>query len=152
MSSNPSRTSVSPKTNAQTRRIFGLARTRGLEQEELHALVKEATSRNGKGGKASIAALNISEADAVIVRLGGEPLAARRTIQHRRRNAGVQQVVGQAQLQYIAALASQRNWSAETLRDFCIKLCKHFPLRTTSDANKVIEALKSMNQREDLWT
>jgi len=140
------------KTTAQVRAIFGLARKRGFDEADLHALVEEATAtRNGKGGKQSIRDLNVTEADKVIVRLGGQPLAARRTVQERRRKAGVQQVVGQGQLDYIASLASQRQWGAETLQQFCLKLCKHFPLRTTRDANKVIEALKAMNKREGLW-
>ncbi len=145
MSTNFCRTPATPKTLAQVQRIFGLARGRDLDEAALHDLVEEAT------GKTSIRLLNLTEADAVIVRLGGEPLAARRTVQHRRAKAGVNQIVSQAQLQLIADLASQRRWTADTLREFCLKLCKHFPLRTTADANKVIEALKSMNKREGLW-
>jgi hypothetical protein len=137
---------LQPKTTAQLRAIYGLAKKRGLDNDELHALVKEHTR------KASIARLNVTEADAVIAQLGGEPLAARRTIQHRRRQAGVNQVVQPGQLQYIASLASQRDWSPESLQDFCRRQAGHFPLRTTKDANKVIEALKAMNKREGLWT
>lgn len=134
-----------PKTNAQVRRIFGLARERGLDEQELRALVEEVT------GQAHISRLNFTKADAVIVRLGGEPMAARRTIQYRRAKAGVSQVVRPAQLQLIASLASQRHWSAETLQHFCRRQCGHFPLRTTKDANKVVEALKAMNRRDGLW-
>lgn len=143
MSSNAS--AYPSKTSAQVRRIFGLARARGLDEAELHTLVSDATT------KTSIAALNITEADAVISRLGGEPLAARRTLQYRRRKAGVSQVVQHGQLELIAKLASQRHWSAAALVEFCRRQCGHHPLRTTADANKVIEALKSMNRREGLW-
>jgi hypothetical protein len=136
---------LQPKTQPQVRAIYGLARKRGLDNEELHALVKDATH------KTSIANLNVTEADVVITKLGGEPLAARRTVQHRRQKAGVQQVVQQGQLELIAALASQRHWPAQALIDFCKRQCGHHPLRTTKDANKVIEALKSMNRREGLW-
>jgi Protein of unknown function (DUF1018) len=145
MSAQPQRIPARPKTRAQLRRIYGLAKDCGLDNEELHALVFDATN------KSSIAALNVTQADVVIARLGGEPLAARRTIQQRRKNAGIVAVVSPAQIQLIADLASQRHWSAETLQEFCRRQTGHFPLRTTKDANKVIEALKSMNRREGLW-
>lgn len=140
-----------PKSPAQVRRIFGLARSRGLDAQELRAVVVEVTKRDVPLDKTGVGSLNFTESDAVIVRLGGEPLAKRRTIQHRRAKAGVSQLVRPAQLELIAKLASQRRWGAEALRNFCARQCGHFPLRTSKDANKVIEALKAMNEREGLW-
>lgn len=138
MSANPQ----SAKTNNQVRAIYGLARKRDLDTVALHQLVREAT------GKDSIAALNVTQADAVIVRLGGQPLAARRTIQHRRRRAGVSQVAQPAHLDLMRRLARQRNMSDEGLQQLTTRICKHFPPRTTHDTNKVIEALKAMNRRD----
>lgn len=142
MSRNFCRTPPAPKTTAQVRRIFGLARTRGLDEADLHTLVEETTR------KTSIRLLTTPEADLVIERLGGEAMTARRTVQHRRKQAGVEQLVPQGQLEKIADLAAGRNWSAEALQNFCRRQCGHFPLRTTTDANKVIEALKAMNRRD----
>ena len=139
-----------PKSTPQVRAIFGLAKERGLDEAELRAIVVEVTNRAVPVGKTGVGRLNFTQADAVIVRLGGKPFASRRTVQHRRKNAGVQQLVGPNQLRYIAQLASFRNWSPEALQDFCRRQCGHFPLRTTQDANKVIEALKAMNRRDRL--
>jgi hypothetical protein len=117
-------------------------------------------SQEGEGERkaASIARLTYAEAERVIARLRGQrsqvgqdayvPL---RTLQYRRQKAGIQQMVQTAQLEKVAALATQRNWSPETLVNFCKRQCGHHPLRTTEDANKVIEALKAMNKREGLW-
>ncbi|MBD0370304.1 MAG: DUF1018 domain-containing protein [Pyrinomonadaceae bacterium] len=139
---------LQPKTTNQVRAIFGLARKNGLDEELLHDTVESVTKRTR-----SIAALTFREAEAIIAHLKGDSFTPtpRRTVQHRRMRAGINQVVQQGQLELIASLASQRHWSAETLEKFCRRQCGHFPLRTTSDANKVIEALKSMNKREGLW-
>jgi hypothetical protein len=140
--------SLQPKSTVQVRAIYGIARKNGLDDELLHDVVESVTKRTR-----SIAALTHVEANQVIAHLKGEayPPTPRRTVQHRRKRAGVQQVIQQGQLDLIAALATQRNWSAQTLIDFCKRQCGHHPLRTTKDANKVIEALKSMNRREGLW-
>lgn len=99
----------------------------------------------------SIASLSYAEAERVIQRLKGRSFVPRRTLQYRRQRAGVQQLVTHDQEVKIAALASQRNWSAGTLINFCRRQCGHYPLRTTADANKVIEGLKAMNERNGLW-
>lgn len=144
-----------PKTTGQVRAIFGEARKCGLDNEALHELVASVLL-NGQpssvaGREASIAQLSYSEAERVIERLKGRAFLPRRTLQYRRAKQGIKQVVQEAQLALIAQLATQRNWPAETLVRFCKRQCGHHPLRTTEDANKVIEALKSMNRREGLW-
>lgn len=134
------------KTSGQNRAIFGSANAAGLDHDELRDLVADVTRRTR-----SIADLNYAEAEKVIQRLKGEGFVPRRTLQYRRQRAGVQQIITQEQEQLIAELASQRHWPAQTLIDFCKRQCKHYPLRTTQDANKVVEALKAMNRREGLW-
>lgn len=174
-----------PKTTGQLRAIFGEARKRGLDNEQLHDLVagvvqssnsssdrtiprrgpRAATPGGEKVGAAdrwvatavaalpfvSIKSLTYAQAEAVIQRLKGSSFVPRRTLQYRRKKAGVTQVVQRDQILLIAALATQREWSTETLVKFCKRQCGHHPLRTTADANKVIEALKAMNRRDDLW-
>lgn len=139
---------LQPKSTKQVRAIYGIARRRGLDEELLHDAVFSVTQRTR-----SIAKLTSSEADQVIAHLQGNSYkeTPRRTVQYRRRRAGVNQVVQPGQLRLIADLASQRKWNAESLVEFCKRQCGHFPLRTTSDANKVIEPLKAMNRREGLW-
>ena len=134
-----------PKTTGQVRAIFGEARRCGLDGDTLHELVIDVA------GTASIKDLTFTQAEAVIQRLKGQSFVPLRTLQYRRAKAGIKQVVQEAQLTLIAQLASQRRWSADALVNFCKRQCGHHPLRTTEDANKVIEALKSMNKREGLW-
>lgn len=133
------------KTSGQVRAIFGEAKRRGIDRETLADIVASVTLRTD-----SIAALRHAEADRVIARLKDKSYVPTRTLQYRRAKAGVVQIVTEDQLTKIAELASQRKWSAETLLNFCLRQCKH-PVRTTTDANKVIEALKAMNRRDRLW-
>lgn len=142
-----------PKTTLQLRAIFGEARKCGLDNDALHELVASVLVSTGSGSDrvASIKELSYTEAERVIERLKGKSFVPRRTLQYRRQKAGIKQVVQEGQLQKIAELASQRQWSPESLVKFCKRQCGHHPLRTTEDANKVIEALKSMNKRDDLW-
>jgi Protein of unknown function (DUF1018) len=135
-----------PKNNAQVRAIHGEAKRRGLDGEQLHDLVESTTRRTR-----SIAALTHAEAQQVIQRLKGNGFVPLRTLQYRRQKAGIPVLVRPDQLTLIAELASQRDWSIETLAAFCKRQCKREVPRTTTDANKVIEALKAMNKREGLW-
>jgi hypothetical protein len=144
-------TDAKKKEPGQVRAIYGLARASKLDDELLHDAVEFVTGRTR-----SIADLTFSEANKVIEHLGGRKFAAsgstpRRTTQYRRAKEGVTQVVQPGQLELIAKLATQRNWKPDSLIKFCRRQAGHHPLRTTQDANKVIEALKSMNRREGLW-
>lgn len=138
------------KTHAQVKAIYGLARAQRMDDDLLHETVASVT-----GGNPSIRELSFTNANKVILRLDGQPFAAtpaaRRTVQHHRQKAGVLSVVQPAQLHRIAELASQRSWTGETLRKFCVRQCGNDTPRTTKDASKVIEGLKAMNKREGLW-
>lgn len=129
------------KSSQQVRCIFGLAKQKGLDDEELHALVQDVTKQP------SIRALTFAQADEVIERLGGEPFASRRTVQHRRQRAGVPQIAQASHLQLMRDLARRRNMSEEGLAQIASRMNVPFPPRTTSDTNKLVEALKSMNRR-----
>lgn len=130
------------KSHAQVKRIFGLAKEKGLDSDELHALVEDATR------KTSIAKLSITEADAVIARLGGEPLAARRTVHYRRRKAGVRQIAQPTHLQLMRDLAARRGIGEEGLAKIAARMHVAYPPLTTSDTNKLVEALKDMIRRD----
>jgi hypothetical protein len=136
-----------PKTSGQVKAIFGSAKVRGIDPgDELHDIVESVTRRTR-----SIADLTYAEAERVIARVKGSAFVPRRTLQYRRRKAGVKQMVQQWQLDLIVELASQRHWPSETLTQFCRRQCKRDKPLTTNEANKVIEALKAMNKREGLW-
>jgi predicted subunit of tRNA(5-methylaminomethyl-2-thiouridylate) methyltransferase len=136
-----------PKTNGQVRAIYAEAAKHGIDADLLHDVVADVTRRTR-----SVKALTYIEAQRVIQRLKGKDFVPLRTLQYRRQQAGVPQLVSKDQMNLIAELASQREWSIETLQKFCKRVCKREVPRTTADANKVIEALKSMNRREGLWS
>jgi hypothetical protein len=128
------------KRPSQVRAIFALAKERGLDHDALRDLA---------GG--SIRELSYTEAQRVIQRLKGHSFVPLRTLQYRRKKAGVRQMVQASQLKLIAELASQRWSSPEPLKKLCLNVCKREKPLTTDEANKVIEALKAMNAREGLW-
>jgi hypothetical protein len=135
-----------PKNYGQVQAIHAEAKRRGLDEDALRDLVESATRRTR-----SIAALTHAEANKVIQHLKGNSFVPLRTLQYRRKKAGIQQIVTDEQQTLIAELASQREWSPETLQKFCKRQCKRERPLTTADANKVIEALKAMNRRDGLW-
>lgn len=135
------------RTFGQVQAIHAEARRRGLDREALRDTVESVTNRTR-----SIAELSHAEAQKVIQRLKGNSFVPLRTLQYRRQRAGIPQLVTPAQLKLIAELASQRDWSVETLAQFCKRQCKREVPRTTQDANKVIEALKAMNRKDRLWS
>ena len=134
-----------PKSTGQVRHIFGLAREVGLDDDLLHDTVESVTQRTR-----SITALSSKEADLVISHLKSkaEKQTPRRTVQYRRKRAGVNQVAQPAHLELMRSLARTRNMSDEGLEQLSNRIIKHYPPRTTSETNKVVEALKSMNRRE----
>lgn len=132
------------KTNAQLGRIFGLAKLLNSGKEDLEEMA----------GK-RLSTLSFDEANVMIERLGGEPLPASaalssRSQQLRRQKAGVKQIVSQAQLKKM-----ERLWFfADSLRTvtglkaLCARVNRGVAWpRTTEQCNRVIEAIKSMNQR-----
>lgn len=139
------------KTAGQNRAIFGAATAAGLDIDLVRDIVESITSETRKEPSRSISGLSYAEAERVIARVKGKSFVPTRTLQDRRRKAGVKQLVQQSQLDLIAELASQRHWPALTLGHFCFKVCKRAKPLTTGEANKVIEALKAMNKREGLW-
>lgn len=135
----------SAKTPAQVRIIFGLAKSRGLTDDELRSIVEELT------GSRSISQLSRSEAEKVINRLNGRAVTPRRTVQHRRRQAGVPQIASPAHLDLMRSLARRRGMGDKGLEQLSIRQCGHYPPRTTAETNSVVEALKAMNKREAVW-
>src|SRR5436190_931638 len=82
-------------TTGQVRAIFGEARRCGLDNDTLHELVADVlVSTGGSSDRiASIKTLTFAEAEAVIQKLKGKSFVPLRTLQYRRQQAGVKQVV-----------------------------------------------------------
>src|SRR5205085_11173377 len=104
----------------QVRCILGLAKHKGLDDDELHSLVEDVTKQP------SIRALSFAQADLVIERLGGEPFASRRTVQHRRQQAGVVQISQSRHLNKMYAEARRRNMSDEGLAQLATRMNVQF--------------------------
>lgn len=138
-------TPVGNKTKVQVKAIWSRARQRAMTDDQLHDLVEAET------GQRSIRALNRAQADKVIVALGGVPLTKkpRRTRQHHHQKHGVKQIVSDEQLKLLNDLAARRNISPDGMKRLCQRMLRKDAPTTTIEANKIIEALKAMNARDD---
>lgn len=139
--------SSQPKSSGQLRAIFAEARKHGLDHEALREMAESITRRTRQ-----LRELTHAEAESLLRQLRGRDFVSLRTIQYRRQQGGIEQVVRPGQIKLIAKLASQRAWSSEALLKFCQRQCGFSRPRTTAQANKIIEALKSMNKRDSLWS
>lgn len=137
-----------PKSNAQLGRIFGLAKPLNCTKEDLEDLAFEIT--NGRVERLSL--LSFDEANAMIERLGGSPLSQTpgRTLRHRRQKAGIVQIASHAQIAMLRKIAEKRGITEEGLERLCRRMLRGQPRpRTTAEANKIIEAIKAMNRRDE---
>jgi hypothetical protein len=135
-----------PKTHAQIKRIFGLGHKLNAGKDELEQMA---------GKRLSL--LSFDEANELIKRLGGEPLdiqpssasrTPRRTVNYRRKKAGIRQIAQPAHLQLMDELAANRGITDDGLKNLCRRMLGYYRPRTTSDTNKIIEAIKAMNARD----
>lgn len=144
------------KTNEQIRRMFGLAKApaeaAGWDPKEF---LEDLASQISGGTVERLSLLNFDQANAVIRRLGGEPLnppgsqlTSRRTVSYRRKKAGVVQIASAAQLRMLADLAAGRGITDTGLKNLCTKMIKKPVPRTSAEATKIIEAIKAMNKRD----
>lgn len=132
-------------TERQRKQIFAMCREKGISEESRHELLTTLF------GKSSLTALTKRQATQLILHLQNpnrQPARRRRVT-----TPGVVELASAAQLQLIASLASQRPrmQTAEALQTFCKRTCGAETPRTSKQAEKCIEGLKKMNQREGLW-
>ncbi len=74
---------------------------------------------------------------------------APRTVQYHRQKFGVKRIAEPSQLDLMESLARQRGIGEDGLEKLCRRMLKGNPRpRTTSETNKIIEALKAMNARD----
>lgn len=141
---------TTPKTNSQLRAIFGLGRPLGMAKEDLEELAFEITGERTE----RLSQLTFDEANAMIVRLGGEAFApeghvAVRTRNWRNQKAGVKRVESDRHRRLIADLAQKRGMSDIGLANLCMRIIKRREPVTTAQGNKVVEALKAMLARDE---
>jgi hypothetical protein len=137
-----------PKTHGQLQRIFGLAKPLNCGKEDLEELAFEIS----EGRVERLSLLSFDEANAMIGHLGGEPFGelSPRTVRHRRQQAGVPTIATNKQLRFLYDLADRRGISDDGLERLCRRMIQKPKPRTTADANKIIEAIKAMNRRDEL--
>lgn len=135
--------------------MFGLAaKPASVAGVTPHDYLSELASDVTRGCTASLAALSYDEANAMIVKLGGDPIASRsvskRTENYRKQKSGIETIVTSAHIKKIDELASLRGWSPESLQKFCRRVIKKDSPATAHEANKITEGLKAMNRRDNL--
>lgn len=137
------------RTLKQNRIIHQLISRRGISSEKKTALVEQVS-----GGRVnSSAQLTKTEANDLITKLGGDPPQPnpqhkKRALQRKRQRAGIKQIVTQRQVIYIEDLWKKFGRTDKGLQKLCQNIIrKNYP-RTTAEANKIIEAIKSMNERK----
>lgn len=141
--------STVPKTTEQLRAIFGLGRSLGMAKEDLEELAFDLTG----GRTARLSQITFDEANAIVVRLNGDPFpapghVARRTMAYRDQKAGIKRIESARHLRLISDLAAKRGMSEAALAGLCKRIIKRTHPVTTAQGNKVIEALKAMLARE----
>lgn len=141
-----------PKTSKQLRAIFGLAKPLNCDEDSLRELAAEVSNNR----IARLSLLSFAEANALIKRLGGEPFSfggttPRRTVNYQKQQAGIPTIETRRHLNLMDDLANKRGMSAEGLQKLCRRMLKGKSRpTTTSEGNKIIEALKAMNRRDYL--
>lgn len=144
-----------PKTNAQVRRIFGLAKQRSDAadmdvKEYLEDVIRALTDDR----VASVSKLSFEEANDAIRVLGGTPISgygqSKRSENYRKQKAGIKTIETDAHLTKIRDLAALRNMGDEGIAKLAERMHLPWPPNTTEQGNKLVEALKSMNQRDGL--
>ena len=145
-----------PKTNAQIKRLFGLAKSpaeaAGWDPKEF---LEDLASQVSGGTVDRLSLLPFGVANTMIRRLGGEPLnppgsptTSRRTARHRRQQAGVVQIASAAQQKLLNDLAAGRGITDDGLKKLSTTMIKKPVPRTTAEVSKLIEAIKAMNKRD----
>ncbi len=141
-----------PKTKEQIGRIFGLARKQGIDFDDDVKAGFAVTVSSGRVDRLSL--LSFDEANVLIKNLGGDVFSStpRRTVNYHRQQAGVQQIAQANHLGLMRELADGRGISEDGLKNLCRRMLKGSPSpRTTDETNKIIEALKAMNERDRLY-
>ena len=140
-----------PRTKAQNSIIHSLLGRFGFKSEDKAELVYDIT-----GGRTEHSSeMSFAEAEQMINRLGGNPRrkkesdAAPRTVQARRREAGVETIATATHKDLMNRLARGREMSEQGLGDLSARVNKgtRSP-RTSKEVNRVIEAIKNMNRRD----
>ncbi len=141
--------SAPTKTVEQNKAIFGLGGKLGMHIDDIRDLAEDVTG----GRTRSLKEISFQEANAMIVRMGGEafpvsPAAPRRTVNHRKQKASVVTLPSPKALALMERLAADRGMSPEGLERMCLRMLKSKRPITALGCNAVIEALKSMNKRD----
>lgn len=148
-----------PKTHAQIRRLFGLAKgpaeQAGWDPKEF---LEDLASQVSGGAVERLSLLSFGQANQMIRELGGDPIPHQtpgggpsRTERHRRQKAGVVRIASPGQLRVLSDLAAGRGITDQGLKNLCNKMIKKPAPRTSAEASKIIEAIKAMNKRDEQY-
>lgn len=143
------------KTNSQIRAMFALAKPRAaMCDQDVHEYLGNRAYEETSGRTSSLAELTFVEANQIISRLGGTKFAgqglSKRTKNYHNQQAGIRTIATAAHLQKMEDL-----WFAfphrtpNGLTQICLNTIKQERPRTADECNKIVEAVKSMNKREN---
>ncbi len=141
------------RTKAQNVMIHTLAAKIGLEKNDLHELAFDISGERTE----HTSELYVEEAAKLInwLQLKASPNAAkipsRRTMQYRRQQAGVKQIVTPEHIDKMRRLWFAKPGRTESgLESLTLRQIKREKPHTTHECNSVIEAVKAMNRREGI--
>lgn len=141
------------RTKAQNVMIHALAAKIGLEKDDLHELAFDISEQRTD----HTSELYVEEAAKLInwLQLKASPNAAkvpsRRTMQYRRQQAGIKQIVTPKHIDKMRRLWFTKPERTESgLESLTLRQIKREKPHTTHECNSVIEAIKAMNRREGI--
>ena len=137
-----------PKRTAQQNKVFhSLLAKRGFDTEAKAEFVFELT----KGRTEHSSEMTIEEMNFAIEKLGGSMTQKpTRTVNYHRQKTGVKAIITPEQNYKINQLSNKRGMTAEALEKLCLRTIKRERPQTTEQGKKIIEALKSMIERDKL--
>lgn len=140
------------RSTAQNKQMFGLAARAGLTHEDLRDWAAEVS--NGRTEHTS--KLYTNQAQMIIERLKAvvNPQVSRRTVNYRKQSVGIKTIATATHIDHLRKLARERGMTGDGLHSLCRRMLRDasgnpldFP-RTAQETNKVIEAIKKMNERD----
>jgi hypothetical protein len=107
------------------------------------------------GGRTSrVSELTFAEANEVIKILGGDPFRAygnsKRNENYKKQQAGIKTVETELHVTAIREAAALRNMGEEGLTSLAARMHLPWPPHTTEQGNKIFEAIKAMNKRDNV--
>lgn len=153
----PKKNKFIPRTKAQNSALHSLLSKHGFDADSKAEMVYFYTDRRTEHSSE----MSFDEANRMIHKLGGQPFTAapehngksRRAVNYQNQKAGVKTIVSPTHIDLMNRLWRLREGrTPEGLIALSQKIIKKDRPATSTECNKVIEAIKSMNRRDNALT